>query len=180
MSSDDADQGFEIEPFDPKRHDRSEFHSGVSRIDNFLKRTARKHQTRDFTRVWVACRPRQPLVLGYYAINSHTLDAGGMPDRLGKGVPQHGSVPCAYLSMVGVDRSLQGQGLGRALVAHALERIEIASRSIGIKAVILDVIDDGGAEAFARRKRFYERLGFVSFDSAPDRMFILTSTIRGC
>lgn len=177
MSRDD-DLGFKIEPFDSKRHDRSGFRSGVARIDNFLKRTARKHQTGDFTRVWVACRPGKPLVLGYYAMNSHTLDAGGLPDQLTKGVPRHGSVPCAYLSMVGVDRSLQGQGLGRALVAHALERIELASRSIGIRAVVLDVIDDGGPEVFARRRRFYERLGFVPFASLPSRMFILTVAIR--
>lgn len=117
-------------------------------------------------------------MLGYYAINSHALEADALPDLLAKGAPRHGSVLGAYLSMMGVDRSCQGHGLGKALVAGALRRIEAASRSIGIKAIVLDVIDDCGEAAYARRKRFYERLGFVSFPSRPSRMFIALSTVR--
>lgn len=174
----DADLDVTIEAFDPTKHDRSGFRSGIDRIDNFLKRTARKHQAADFTRIWVACRPGQPQVLGYYAVNSHALEANELPDQLAKGAPRHGSVASAYLSMVGVDRPFQGQGLGRALVVDALMRIEAASRAIGIKAVVLDVIDDGGGEAFARRKQFYERMGFIAFPSRPTRMFISTATVR--
>lgn len=174
----DADLDFTIEAFEPARHDRSAFDSGVARIDNFLKRTARRHHSQDFARIWVACRPGRSRVLGYYAINSHALQADELPDQLAKGAPRHGSVPGAYLSMVGVDRSHQGYGLGRTLVVDAMRRIEAASRSIGIKAVVLDVIDDGGEVAYARRKRFYERLGFVSFPSRPSRMFIALSTVR--
>ena len=71
------------------------------------------------------------------------------------------TAPGAYLSMVGVDLSVQGRGLGRALLVDALRRIEADSRTLGIKAIVLDVIDDGGADALLRRLRFYERLGFV-------------------
>lgn len=174
----DADPDFTIEAFDTARHDRSGFDSGVARIDNFLRRTARRHHSRDFTRIWVACRPGHVRVLGYYAINSHGLEVDELPDQLARGAPGHGSVPGAYLSMVGVDRSVQGHGLGQALVIDAMRRIESASRSIGIKAIVLDVIDDGGQVEYDRRKRFYERLGFVSFPSRPSRMFIALSTVR--
>ena len=178
MEVDDAEPRFSTQAFDPNRHDRRGFSSGASRIDNFLKRTARKHQAGDFTRVWVACAPGERQVLGYYAINAHTVEAGKLPDSLRKGAPRHGAVPGAYLSMVGVDQSVQGRGLGRALVVDALGRIETASRTVGIKAVVLDVIEDGGADAFLRRLRFYERLGFVPFPSRPSRMFIAISTVR--
>ena len=174
----DAEPDFIIEAFEPTRHDRSGFDSGVARIDSFLKRTARRHHKQDFTRIWVACRPGELSVLGYYAINSHALEADALPAQIAKGAPRHGSVPGAYLSMMGVDRSHQGHGLGRALVADALRRIEAASRSLGIKAIVLDVIDDGGAATYARRKGFYERMGFVSFPSRPSRMFIALSTVR--
>ena len=80
--------------------------------------------------------------------------------------------------MVGVDQSVQGRGLGRALVVDALRRIETASRTVGIKAVVLDVIEDGGTDAFLRRLRHYERLGFIPFPSRPNRMFITISTVR--
>ena len=193
MESDDPELKFFIQSFAPNRHERSGFRSGVARIDNFLKRTSRKHQAGDFARIWVACRPGGQQVLGYYAINAHALEVHDLPPALTKGAPRHGSVPGAYLSMVGVDVSVQGHGLGRALVVDALRRIEAASRTIGIKAVVLDVIDDGaigikavvldviddgGAGALARRMRFYGKLGFVSFPSRPTRMFIAMATVR--
>ena len=178
MASENAALKASIEAFDPARHERSEFHSGVPRIDNFLKRTARKHQAGDFTRVWVACLPGGQRVIGFYAINAHALESLELPGDLAKGAPRHGSVPSAYLSMVGVDRAAQGRGLGRALMVDALGRIEAASHIVGIKAVVLDVIEDGGLDAFRKRKRFYERLGFVSFPSRPTRMFITMATVR--
>ena len=127
------------------------------------------------------CRPASGTcvwVVDVLAGNAHALEADRLPENLAKGAPRHGSVPGAYLSMVGVDRSVQGHGLGRALVVDALRRVEAASRTIGIKAVVLDVIDDGGAEAFMRRMRFYGQLGFVSFPSRPARMFIAMATVR--
>lgn len=178
MESDDTEPVLSIQAFDPNRHERTGFSSGVSRIDNFLKRTARKHQDGDFTRVWVACLRGKRRVLGYYAINAHAVEAKDLPDDVRRGAPLHGSVPGAYLSMVGVDTSFQRRGLGRALLVDALERIEAASRTVGIKAVVLDVIDDGGSDAFLRRLRFYEGMGFVPFPSRPTRMFIVMSTVR--
>lgn len=47
-------QSIIIEPFDPARRDRAAFTYGVTRVDNFLKRTARKQQAGDFTRNRVA------------------------------------------------------------------------------------------------------------------------------
>ena len=49
---------------------------------------------------------------------------------------------------------------------------------IGLKLVVLDVIDDGGSEAFGHRMAFYRRLGFQSFQDRPERMFIAIDTIR--
>ena len=51
-----------IEPLDPEKHHRAGFSCGTDRLDNFLKRTARKHQAGDFTRVWVATAGGQPQV----------------------------------------------------------------------------------------------------------------------
>ena len=167
-----------IQPFDPAGHDRATFFSGAGRIDNFLKRTARKHQKGDFSRIWVATRPGESRVLGYYAINAHAIEAEDLPSSLVKGAPGHGYVPAACLSMVGVDQSVQGRGLGRALLVDALRRLEIASRTVGIKAIVLDVLEDGGSIAFAKRQRFYERMGFVPFPSRPSRMFIAMATVR--
>ena len=167
-----------IEPFDPKRHDRSTFSCGTNRLDNFLKRTAKKHQAGGFTRVWVATDGCERRVLGYYALNAHSLEAVDLPEALVRKAPRFGGIPAVYLSMIAVDRRYQGQGLGRFLLADALKRSVAAAVQIGVKAVVLDVIDDDGPEVVERRRAFYAAMGFQSFPSLPSRMFILVGTVR--
>ena len=154
-----ADLHVGIVALDTAKHDRTAFRSGADRIDSFLKLTARKQQKGDFTRVRVATRLGEKAVIGYYAVNAHSVEVDDLPFHLIESAPSHGYVPAAYLSMFGVDRSVQGNGLGRVLLVDALKRLEAASRTVGIKAVVLDVLEDGGRAAFAKRQRFCERMG---------------------
>ena len=171
-------QKFSIEPLDPQRHDRAAFSCGAIRLDNFLKRTARRHQAGDFTRVWVATEIGSAGILGYYALNAHALEGDDLPADLTKKAPRFGSIPAVYLSMIAVDRRHQGRGLGRILLADALRRAAAVADQIGLKAVVLDVIDDGGPEVMERRRTFYVGMGFRSLPSRPVRMFISIETVR--
>ena len=65
--------------------------------------------------------------------------------------------------MIAVDKRRQGRGLGADLAIDALNRARHVASEVGLKLVVLDVIDDGGPEAFALRRAFYERLGFQGF-----------------
>jgi len=167
-----------IEPFDPDVHDRTAFSCGADQIDNFLKFTAKKHQRGDFARVWVAVADRNPNVLGYYSINSHAIETGQLPRKFAKHAPNHGGVGAVYISMFGVQSSAQGKGIGTLLIADALKRIARISDDLGIFAVVLDVLDEGGAEKVETRQAFYKRLGFIEFPSQPLRMFLPVATIR--
>ncbi len=172
------DPGIVIEPFDPGRHDRSRFDCGTDRLDNFLRFSARKRQRDDFTRVFVAVAEGSPRILGYYALNAHAVATGDLgPDRPRR-APGAGSIPALYLSMIAVDRIWQGKGLGSDLAVDALGRARNVADDVGLKLVVLDVIDDGGEDAFGRRMAFYRRLGFRSFRDRPERMFIAMDTIR--
>lgn len=166
-----------IEPFDPSQHDRAAFSCGTPRVDNFLQRSAKKHQKGDFTRVWVAVNANKAPVLGFYALNAHAIEADNLPERFTKHAPNHGNIPAIYLSMFGVDQKTQGQGLGRVLLADALKRATTVSQQIGLAVVVLDVLDDGDQHSIEKRYRFYEAFGFTSFPSRPLRMFIPTATI---
>ena len=170
--------GIVIEPFDPGRHDRSGFSCGTDRLDNLLRLSARKQQKDDFTRVFVAVAQGSPRVLGYYALNAHAVATGDLGADRPRRAPNTGSIPALYLSMIAVDRSWQGKGLGSDLAVDALSRARNVSDEVGLKLVVLDVIDDGGNEVFARRAEFYRRLGFRSFQDRPERMFITIGTIR--
>ena len=169
-----------IEPLDARRHNRAAFSSGIPRVDNFLKRTARKQQADNHTRVQVAVSA-DAVVAGYYALNAHRLDlpeAEDLPRSVRRNAPPHGMIPAAYLSMLGVSEPHQGRGLGRVLLADAFTRVLMAADQIGLAALVLDVLDDDGETAATRRTRFYEALGFQPFPSQPRRMFITAATLR--
>lgn len=167
-----------IEPLDPGKHDRAGFSCGIARLDNYLKYTAKKHHAGDFTRVWVATRARQNGIVGFYALNAHSLDGDQLPVEFTRNAPSHGGIPAIYLSMIAVNRPDQGQGIGRVLLADALKRSAGAADQIGLKTVILDVIDDGGSKTTAKRVAFYDSMGFQALPGYPTRMFIGIETIR--
>ena len=168
-----------IEPLDPAKHERAAFSCGVARLDNFLQRTARKQQAADFTRVRVLVEDGKSPILGYYALNAHALETvDNPPPDLARHAPRSGSVPAVYLSMIAVDQHEQGRGFGRILLADALDQAVSASERIGIKAVVLDVIEDGGPEVTDRRRAFYLAMGFQPFPSKPTRLFICIETVR--
>ena len=172
-----AASSFIIEPLDPARHDRDGFSCGVEQVDNFLKRTANKLASADNLRVFVMTEGAAGVV-GYYALNAHAVDYADLPTRFARTRPGHGSIPAAYLSMIGVDRRYAGLGLGGDLLVDALTRVALAADSIGIAVVMLDVLDDGNSELVARRKRLYESYGFAPLPSDPLRLFLPVATIR--
>ena len=166
-----------IEPFDPERHDRTGFHCGVEAVDNFFKKTANKLARADNLRLYVMT-DAGGAVIGFSALNAHAVDYADLPSRYARIRPGHGTIPAAYISMIGVDAGHQGHGYGGDLLVDALARIVQAADAIGIAVVILDVLDDGDADQVARRKTLYEGYGFQPQPSRPLRLFIPLATVR--
>ena len=168
---------FTIQPFDPKTHDRAAFSCGVPQIDNYLKLSAKKGSKADVVRVWVVVDEKSNIV-GFYGINMHAADVRDMPEAYKKRTGKHGLLPAAFIAMIGVDESQQGNGIGSALVADALSRIARVSDEIGTCVIVLDVFDDGDAETVARRKTYYESFGFHPLPDQPLRLFMPVQTAR--
>jgi ribosomal protein S18 acetylase RimI-like enzyme len=166
-----------IEPFDPDRHDRAAFACGVDAVDNFLRKTANKLARADNLRLYAMTDPSGALI-GFYALNAHAIDYTELPTKYARTRPGHGSIPAAYISMIGVDARHQGHGYGGDLLVDALTRIAQAADAIGIAVVILDVLDDGDAEQVARRKLLYESYGFQPLPSRPLRLFLPLAAVR--
>lgn len=117
-------------------------------------------------------------IVCFYAINAHTIDYNDLPKRYARTRPVHGSIPAAFLSMIGVDHRHAGQSYGADLLADALVRVAGAADQLGIAVVILDVLDDGNAETVDRRLALYVRYGFQPLLSQPLRLFLPMATIR--
>lgn len=177
MSEDRTPAPNRIEPLDPDKHDRAAFSCGVDQVDNFFRKTANKLARADNLRVWVLTTPTDDLV-GFYALNAHAIDYAELPGRYARTRPGHGTIPAAYISMIGVDARHQGRGYGGDLLIDALKRIQQASEAMGVAVVILDVLDCGDAEAVAKRSALYRAYGFSPLASNPLRLFLPMATIR--
>lgn len=166
-----------IEAFDPAIHDRAGFSCGVEQVDNFFKRTANKLASADNLRVFVLTDDAHN-VIGFYAINAHAVDYENLPARYARTRPGHGSIPAAYISMMGVDARYTGNGYGAYLVVDALKRIAAVAENLGVAVVMLDVLDDGDADRVSQRTALYARYGFTALPSNPLRLFLPIDTIR--
>ena len=168
-----------IEPFDRARHVCDNFHSGVEGVDSYLKLTAGKLAKAGNIRFFVLVDVDNPNdIIGFYTLNAHAVDYGELPKKYKRAAPGHGSIPAAFISVMGVDHKRQGERIGAYLLADALKRIVIGAEAVATAVVLLDVIDCGDAEKIKRRTRFYQNFGFLPLESQPTRLFLPVATIK--
>ena len=159
-----------VEPLG-RHHDRAAFDCGETRVDNFIRMTARKHAAEDLAVVRVAAVSGTNVVIGYHSLGAHSLSGDGLPVTISpKGRPFPG-IGVFYLGFIGVHRTMQGKGIGRLLLRDAMRQSVAASRYGGIAFLVLDAVDD-------ERAGFYRHLGFQSLPSQPLRMAIPTEIMR--
>jgi hypothetical protein len=96
-------------------------------------------------------------VVGYYALAAGSVAPAAASRRMMQGAGQYHQ-PVVILTRLGVDLSVQGAGLGRALVVDALRRIATASEVIGVRALLIHCESDAARD-------FY--LGLAKFDASP-------------
>lgn len=153
-----------------KAHDRSAFDCGQPMLNEWLKDRASQFDRRDLSRTFVACRPDEKIVLGYYAVSTHRVIYDVLPDGESKGLPRL-DVPVVLMGRLAVDQSVQGQGLGALLLVDALRRSLQISEQVGIRAVEVDALDDVA-------RNFYMKFGFRSLLDDSRHLFLPMHEIR--
>lgn len=124
--------------------DRSAFDSGAAELDEWLQRFAWQNQRANHAVTYVAVR--DGMVLGYYAIAMGAYAAADLPSPMTRPRPPR-QMPCILLARLAVDQTAQGQGVGAALLRHAIEMAHHLSRSVGAAALVIHCRDDA-ARAF--------------------------------
>jgi predicted GNAT family N-acyltransferase len=160
---------WQIERFD-RTHVRSEFCCGKAPLDAFLHFFVTQYEKRRLGQTYVAIRPGDKRVLGYYTLASSAVSFAHLPPKAAKKLPKH-PVPAALLARLAVDQSVKGQGLGRLLLAEALKRCYRLSQQIGIHAVEVDAIDEQASE-------FYAKYGFVGLGDNLLHMYLPITTLE--
>ncbi len=154
-------------------HDLSRFESGVETIDTFLKTNALSNHRAKYSLVLVVADEAH-VVFAYYALAIGKVTRKvGTKGRARSGAPAQ--IPAVILGRLGVDKSLQGEGVGKDLLVHAIgATLAIAEGSyegpsppisvMAIKALNADVA------------AFYQRFGFEAFD--PEHPLELVRSLR--
>ncbi|MHB8248441.1 MAG: GNAT family N-acetyltransferase [Acidithiobacillus sp.] len=145
------------------RHDLDGFHCGEESLDHWLRRRALKNQISGASRTFVVCSANR--VVAYYSLASSVVLPKAATGPFRRNMPD--PIPVVVLGRLAVDLSLQGAGLGRALVRDAGFRVLQAADAIGIRGLIVHAIS-------VEAKRFYEGVGF---DPSPiDPMLLMITT----
>jgi GNAT superfamily N-acetyltransferase len=152
-------------------HVRSEFDCGEPSLSDWLRHQASQFVSRDLAKVYVLRRGDDPRVWGYYSISTSQIRFEELPPKYAKGLPKKMGIPAALIGKLALDKSLQGQGMGGAFLYDALRKIRDLSEIIGIRAVVVDAIDD-------RARDFYLHHEFIEFADQPERLFIPLSVLR--
>jgi GNAT superfamily N-acetyltransferase len=159
-----------IEPLSG-HHLRNEFTCGEASLDAWLQRQAGQYKRRDLARVYVAVRPGEARVWGYYALSCGQIRYEDLPEDRSKGLPRRLGIPVALIGQLAVDVGVQGQGLGDILLIDALRRIQGLSQEIGIRAVVVDAASD-------RALAYWLHKGFEALVDCPNRLFMPLEIVR--
>ena len=154
-------------------HDPSRFDSGVDTINAFLKNNALTNHRERYSLVLVLADEAHR-VFGYYA-----LAIGQVSRKVGtKGKSRRGApanIPAVILGRLGVDQSLQGMGIGKDLLTHAIGASLVLAHgnqeglAPPISVMAIKALNENVAS-------FYRRVGFQAFD--PEHPLELVRSIR--
>jgi GNAT superfamily N-acetyltransferase len=138
------------------RHQLEAFDCGVESLNQWLQHRALINQLAGVSRTSVIAQEQR--VLAYSSLAAGSIVLADVPGALRRNMPN--PLPVVVLGRLAVDRRQQGQGLGRALVAHAIGQSLQAQRLIGARALLVHAIDEGAAG-------FYRALGFRPSPISP-------------
>lgn len=156
---------FDELPLDPVIHNRADFDCGVPALNEYLQRYADQHRKRGISSAYVLIEPCAPeRILGYYTLSAAEIDTSLLAEKDRQKLPRY-PVPCFRLGRLACRADEQGRGIGKRLLACAIERCLIARVLVAAYALIVDAKDD-------RAKAFYAHFGFVQLLSRPMVMFL--------
>lgn len=160
-------------------HDRNGFDCGVEALNLWLRQTALQHQAKGISRTFVAVPStagevedfrsagygdiEAVSVLGFFALASAFVLADELPAELAKRYPRQ--IPVTRLGRLAIRSDLQGQGLGRLLLADAVTRARNAALSVGSAGIFVDAKSPDAA-------RFYAGYGFVACTEQPLKLYL--------
>lgn len=159
-----------VEPLE-SRHRVNRFECGREQLDRWLRAYAKQGQRRNTARTFAVCRQGETEVVGYYTLVASQVEQTEATDDVQRETSKHFPIPVCLIARLAVDRSEHGAGLGRSLLLDALQRTDLASRSVAMRAVLVHALDEEGAA-------FYAHFGFKPTSADPLTLMVPLEAVR--
>jgi GNAT superfamily N-acetyltransferase len=154
-----------------KKHDRDAFDCGEAALNEFLRRYARKSHELGGAKTFLAIDDAgNKTILGFYSLSPASVEYSRTPETIRRGLARH-DVPGFRLARLAVDRRLQGQKLGGALLLAAGRRCMRASAEVGGVVLVIDARNE-------RVAGWYASYGAVPLLDAPLSLLLPLKTIE--
>lgn len=151
-----------------RNQERKNFSSGQTAVDQWLKTKALQHQEKHLSVTKVLLSETNEIA-GYYTLATGQVAFDDLPAPLVKNLPRR-SLPVAVLAWLGVSQQMQGQGLGKHLLAQSLLDCYSAGLTFAFIAVVVDCVDDNA-------KSFYQRFDFQELPGRSNRLYLSASEL---
>ncbi len=154
----------------------AEFDCGETSLNIWLSARAIKNESTGASRTFISIEHDSGVIAGFYSVSTSSLSLDVAPGKLRRNMPS--PIPVVLIGRLAVDERFTGSGLGASLLQDALLKCIEAARSVGIRAIVVDVLNESAAS-------FYQKFGFNPMPlSNEGGMYVLikdaeTTIIRG-
>lgn len=155
-----------IDSVPPKTY--KEFFCGVSELDEYLKRYAKKNHKNGIGKTFAYIENN--FIIGFYTISMSSVSFVDLPEIYKNGIPKY-PVPVAQIGRLAVHSDYQGKEIGSALLIDAFKRIIEASLTVAAFAIIVDAKNE-------KSKKFYKNFGFIEYKSNNLSLFLPITSIQ--
>ena len=158
-----------IEPLG-NNHNRAAFSCGTDDLDNYFRRQASQDTKRRIARIFVVrSESDNETVQGHYTLSALSIDLSALPSDFAKKLPKH-PIPDALIGRLAVSSESQRTGIGKLLLADAIQRTLAVSDEIAVYAMVVDALN-------TEAKAFYRSFGFIKLSSDTNRLFLPLKSI---
>lgn len=162
---------WEIVLLESKKHRRENFDCGVESLNKYIKKIASQDLKRKAATVFVLIDSSAKNVMGYYTLSSFSVELTEIEPIVAKKLPRYPLLPATMLGRLAVDKRYKGKGFGQLMLIDAMKKSYKASQQIASVALLVEAINEQAV-------RFYQKFGFISFQSSSDRLYLSMKTIE--
>ncbi|MGD9996984.1 MAG: GNAT family N-acetyltransferase [Ilumatobacteraceae bacterium] len=130
------------------RHDVASFTCGNKALDDWLHVHAAENDRRDLSRVFLLVDDAHSIA-GYVALTMGGVRKAELPSKLARGLPDL-QISAVLIARLAIASDHKGQGLGRDVLVHAVERAVVAAESVAARFIAVDPIDEDARQFYAQ------------------------------